>query len=250
MAFGYIPSNNKLKNIILKIVGWPNFVRRMQAPVLWKMLGMQPHDVVLDLGCGGGHFTFEAAKYTRISFGADIVLARSWRMKRENALFFVQSNALWLPFRNKSFDKILLSSVFQMVENDERLLKECYRVLKDNGNIILSVPVDFILLSNHKEFRKRLKSRFRVHGSARGHYKEAELFSLLKKGNFIIEEVEYAPKRLGSILFESVLYLSYIFNLPLTHTLHFMFYPIGYLDRFLSGESKGNELVVKAAKLG
>ena len=250
MSFGYVPNDNKLKNIISKIFGWTNLIRRMQAPVLWNMLGLQAHEVVLDLGCGGGYFTFEIAKYTRISLGSDIVPARSWRFKNENFPFFVQANALLLPFRDNSFDKIVLSSVLQMVENDERLLKECHRVLKDNGNIVLSVPVDFILLSNSKRFRKRLQSRFGAHNSAHGYYKETELFSLLEKNNFIIQEVEYAPKWLGSILFESILYLSYIFNLPLTHPLHFVFYPIGYLDRFLSKESKGNELVVKAGKAG
>ena len=50
-------NKNALKNVILNILGYPNVIRRIQAPIILKMLELKKDDVVLDAGCGGGFFT-------------------------------------------------------------------------------------------------------------------------------------------------------------------------------------------------
>lgn len=45
-----------------------------------------------------------------------------------------------MPFDNESFDSIKATELFEHVENPERGLNECLRVLKENGVIIITVP--------------------------------------------------------------------------------------------------------------
>lgn len=45
-----------------------------------------------------------------------------------------------LPFRDSSFDIILAGEVTEHLTNPKGFLLECYRVLRENGKLILSVP--------------------------------------------------------------------------------------------------------------
>ena len=47
-----------------------------------------------------------------------------------------------LPLENNTFDTIFAFDVFEYIDNEHRLLKELYRVCKNNGVIIGSVPHD------------------------------------------------------------------------------------------------------------
>ncbi len=45
-----------------------------------------------------------------------------------------------LPFKTGSFDTIKATELFEHVEDFEKGFRECYRVLKKGGNMIISVP--------------------------------------------------------------------------------------------------------------
>lgn len=62
IPFGYMPNRKFGKDLILRIFGYPNVIRRIQAPVIIRMLEPKRSEVVLDAGCGGGFFTYEIAK--------------------------------------------------------------------------------------------------------------------------------------------------------------------------------------------
>lgn len=65
MGFGYIPQKSLWKNIILKILGYPNTIRRIQAPILMRILNPQKSDFIVDTECGGGYITYEIAKISK-----------------------------------------------------------------------------------------------------------------------------------------------------------------------------------------
>jgi len=46
-----------------------------------------------------------------------------------------------IPFKNEVFDFILCSHVLEHVENDKKALNEFCRILKKNGNLIITVPI-------------------------------------------------------------------------------------------------------------
>lgn len=250
MPFGYIPNRTGWKNLILKVLGYPGMMRRVQAPVLMKMLEPQESEVILDAGCGGGFFTYELTKRCKLCIGIDWNLNRglSFAMSRQSKVTYVKGDVQKLPFTSELFDKILLSSVLQMVKDDRALLHECYRVLKRNGILVLSVPIEYVCLKRLNNHKLELKEKFGSLGKA--YYDYDEVRQLLVSEGFEIMETEYSPKRWGSLIVEWQLFLWLHFNFPYSSPFLFpMLYPIAYFDRFASKKQIGNEVIIKARKV-
>ena len=99
---------------------------------------------VLDLGCGAGRLSLFAAKYAKEVFGIDYIekaidYANKFAgiTKSENVTFQVGDLDL---FKNKKFDVILISDVLQHVDDPLKTLKQCNKILKQNGIVIISIP--------------------------------------------------------------------------------------------------------------
>jgi len=271
MGFGYVPHKNKFKDLVYKVIGYPALIRRLQAPILWKMLGLKKDDIVLDLGCGPGYFSFEIAKIAWKTVGVDINgkvmgFAAAFSNRRKG-LSFIVSQAENIPFPSNSFSKILMSSVLQMVKNDSVVLKECFRVLKRNGQIILSIPTDYVFLpkvfkrnwlsfmlkklcgypQDYISLKKYLYTKYGgTYGKA--YYSRIEILDLLEKESFEVQDYEYSPKVLGSLVTESIIMMASIFNLPLSSRFYFLFYPFIWWERLLGKRAIGNEIIIKATK--
>lgn len=249
MPFGYIPHKTLWNDVILKILGAPNTIRRIQASVIMRMLNPQKGDLILDVGCGGGFFSYEIAKTCRcVGVDWNIHKSLSYAMCKLSSVFYVEADVQKVPFKDGVFDKILLSSVLQMVEDDELLLKECHRVLKKEGIFVLSVPIEYVYIRKLNKLKDELTEMFISRGE--GFYGHGEIMEVLQRGEFEITETEYAPKRLGSFIYESWLYFCYRAGLPLSHPFYFpLLYPIAYFDRFGNKKQKGNEIIIKARKM-
>ena len=52
----------------------------------------------------------------------------------------VLADAHNLPFKNNSFDNIIMISLLEHVQEPHRVIKEAWRVLKNNGTIVIHVP--------------------------------------------------------------------------------------------------------------
>ena len=244
MPFGYLPHRNRWKDTLSRTIGHPLLIRRLQAPVVMRMLRPAPSQWILDSGCGGGHSTFEIARHSRC-IGLDLRITgdAAYAMHRLFTLFFLRADVQATPFRKGTFDKILLSSVLQMVVDDGSLLAECHRILRTGGELVLSVPEAYRYVRTLNALKEDLNQRF---GAAKGYYGRAELLRLLDAHHFEVLEVEYAPKRLGSFFYELQLRLQ-IARIPVPGILWFcLFYPLAFMDRFDRREAKGCELLVRA----
>jgi 2-polyprenyl-3-methyl-5-hydroxy-6-metoxy-1,4-benzoquinol methylase len=135
---------------------------------------------VLDIGCGEGYFASTIADHNRI-FGIDI-LEQPKQMKAfkgyvkadlEDGLKDAQEQ-----LKGRQFDRVLLPDVLEHVRFPERLLSDCYRVLKSQGLLIVSVPnvanitVRLSLLMGHWDYTERgildnTHYRFYTHATAR-----------------------------------------------------------------------------------
>ena len=270
MPFGYAPDKVLRKDIIKRVIGWPNLVRRLQAPVIMRMLSLTSEDRVLDVGSGGGHFALEIGKRCQLCVGLDLIALdsiHSVMQIRENTSFLV-ADARCIPLPDATFDKLLLSSVLQMIPGDSQVLQECARILQSRGRLVLSVPLDYVLIhrlyrngsgrlrkglrwlalpATYPELKKDFGCRFGAEGQ--GYYTLDEVTELLENSEFEIEAVEYAPKRLGSILFELYLLFCNRLRLKLYSRWGFpLLYPVAYFDRSLSKGSMGCEVVISAVK--
>ena len=120
----------------------------------YDLLGVQDGDLVLDLGCGFGRHAYEFARrgasVVAVDYGFDEVLgvratfgAMSEAGEIDLALTpfgAVQGDALALPFRDATFDRVLCSEVLEHIPDDEGAMAELARVLKPGGTMAITVP--------------------------------------------------------------------------------------------------------------
>jgi len=268
MPFGNIKSRNPIKSVITQVLGWPSLIRRMQAPYLMKYLDLKKSDTVLDLGCSEGYMAYEIAKLSKV-FATDISLLKynvDYITAQQKKSRFMLSDATKLPFRDKSFDKILLSSVLQMIEDDKAVLSEIKRVLKPEGVLVFSVPTKYMFISRiydnkmlinpiskifripdtYDSFIKDMKKKCGSHG--KGNYTAGEIKALLDSAGFDIEIYMNSPGFFGSIVYEIILFLSYSLRLPLFNPFYVIFYPVPYVLDKLVKINSGCEFIFKVKK--
>jgi len=108
---------------------------------------------VLELGCGTGLFTETLYKISGNIVATDfsdemVKYARHKRGDLENVQF-IQADALKLEFNDASFDTVFMANLIHVVGSAEQVIKECNRVLKKGGLLILtSFAVDEMHLFN------------------------------------------------------------------------------------------------------
>jgi len=96
---------------------------------------------VLEIGCGYGNLlqAFRELEYRVI--GIDIDNDSGKICKEKNIEFHkcdVEKNRL--PFNNNSIDNIVCIHLMEHLKNIHRFLKECYRILKKQGTIVIVSP--------------------------------------------------------------------------------------------------------------
>ena len=101
-----------------------------------------------------------------------------------------------LPFLDNSYDFILCNHVLEHIVDDNKAIRELYRVLKKNGVGIFQVPIDYnrdttfedFSVTNKKE-RNKLFGQYdhvRIYG--------LDFFDRLQKAGFSVERCEYTSK--------------------------------------------------------
>lgn len=123
---------------------------------------------LLDIGCADGKkfFTlldkkgFEGATY----IGLDSVYwdaDSKFRPTSSGRMTFVYGDACNLPFPDNSFDLVMLSHVFEHIENSEGVCAEINRVIKKDGKILIIVPLEgggfFGFLNKNRNLWKHLR---------------------------------------------------------------------------------------------
>jgi SAM-dependent methyltransferase len=101
--------------------------------------------VVLDVGCGDGygarHLANLAAEVEAVDVDAAAVERAHERYGAPN-LAFRHASATSLPYRDRTFDLVVAFEVLEHLEQSAQreMLRECARVLKSDGILLLSTP--------------------------------------------------------------------------------------------------------------
>lgn len=106
---------------------------------------------VLDLGCGNGRHTLEAARYpvrvVGLDFSRDDLKAARFmyadllrKGEAKGRADFILGDAQNLPFKDGAFDKALCTEVFEHIPDDRRGIGEFIRVTKHGAPVAVSVP--------------------------------------------------------------------------------------------------------------
>jgi len=109
---------------------------------------------ILDLGCGRGDFLLECYREKLEIIGIDVnekhVEISREKLKKHGFNFdVIQGMGEQLPFKETSFDFINCTEVLEHTNNPEGVLRECYRVLKKDGYLFVTIPNKFSIRDPH-----------------------------------------------------------------------------------------------------
>jgi SAM-dependent methyltransferase len=107
---------------------------------------------MLDVGCGNKPFEETFRGSVSAHFGCDVVQSSESRAD-------VICPATNLPFRDESYGTVLITQVIEHVADHQAMLREAFRVLEDDGVLILSGPMYWPLHEEPHDF-----FRFTEHG--------------------------------------------------------------------------------------
>ena len=98
-----------------------------------------------------------------------------------------------LPFNDNSYDYILCNHVLEHIYDDEKAMKEIFRVLNKNGIAILQVPID--IKSNLTQDGRDIDDK-EVRSKLFGQYDHLRMYGLdyfkkLKKVGFNVKNIDY-----------------------------------------------------------
>jgi len=177
------------------------FKKREKFDILWDWF----HDkdfrslLCLDLGCAKGIMSAAIRKLggTWISADLDWSNVSSTRSLVSNNV--IQIHEYNLPFKNASFDKVVLLDFLEHILDDTKCLQEIHRIIKTDGIFIVSTPKTGASL-----FLNKIKPLFGLtldkYGHVREGYTEQQLAVLLEKSGFSV----LCVKNYSHLLTESI----------------------------------------------
>lgn len=176
---------SKVKTILLMLLGWPSFLRRVQWWTLKEMY-LARDIVILDFGCGSAEISKQIIKVnpTARIVATDLDISHIHHTSDRITNLCVAD--FWET--DTKFDKILLSSVLQMVDCPKALLINLENFLKPNGEIHLTIPNKYFFFNN-EAYKKKYSKVFQVGGY--GYINEDQMHELLYNTNLQI--VEHRP---------------------------------------------------------
>jgi SAM-dependent methyltransferase len=121
--------------------------------IRFDRLGLQPGDLVLDVGAGFGRHCFEVARrggrVVALDYAADEVvgsratlaaMVEAGEIPVERYVGVLRGDATNLSFPDNTFDRVITSEVLEHIQNDVGAIAEMVRVLKPGGTFAGTVP--------------------------------------------------------------------------------------------------------------
>jgi len=105
---------------------------------------------ILEVGCGIGGIISSFSGKTTVGLDVDKKLvAKAKKFARSTQTIFVCTDAERLPFKDETFDLILLLDVIEHMVNPEMTISECFRALRKGGLICINFPPYCSALGGH-----------------------------------------------------------------------------------------------------
>ena len=162
---------------------------RMVKPTIEKYNNCR----LLDVGCGWEAKLLKSIEnYIEYGIGIDFKPPKLKTERLETVEVLLEKE---LPFENESFDVVTMLAVLEHLSYLEDILKEIYRVLKNDGRLIITVPskiakpiLEFLSYKMHVIDRLEIEDH-------KKYYNKKDIFEAAKISNFIVEKHKYFQLR-------------------------------------------------------
>lgn len=146
---------------------------------------------ILEIGCGKGRVSSNFVEKNEVT-GLDINKKMLKITKeRYQDIKTVKGGAENLPFKDNKFDIVIAGMTFVHLPNPKRVLKECYRVLRVKGKLIVDFDNYNSLWRKYRRIIKKLKAPFSDEILGRGKYRSYRE----KKFKRMLEETGFKIKK-------------------------------------------------------
>ena len=135
-----------------------------------------PGGIVLDIPSGQGAFSKDLEKIGFTVFLGDLE-ANNILYQNRRAIQIDLNNSL--PFKSNSFDYVICIEGVEHIENPHHLVRECSRLLKSNGCLIITTPNVMTIKSRLRFFFCSYLDYFRYFGPIKG------------ESRFVLEEYDH-----------------------------------------------------------
>ena len=127
---------------------------------------------ILDCGCGTGQILKYLEDDDKFElYGLDFAAHALMQLREDTGVRLINSSLPSLPIKDSVFDYVILSEVLEHLWRHRTMLKEIWRILRQNGKIIVTVPdnclgplscMEHIRKYNNKSLSKLLSGYFHV----------------------------------------------------------------------------------------
>jgi ubiquinone/menaquinone biosynthesis C-methylase UbiE/uncharacterized protein YbaR (Trm112 family) len=183
--------------LVLLAEGTDEFLRKLRAryeattggtslPAVFRitrrMLGNVRGKTVLDIGCSQGQFAFEhllpsgAGTVIGVDFSAGAIHEAQRRAAGIPNALFVVGDATALPVQSSQFDRVVITEVIEHLPDVQAALRELRRVVKADGEVVLSTPNYFNPVGLFKLLFDRVHHGGRERWTYADHSEELEHF--------------------------------------------------------------------------
>ncbi|MFH0970350.1 MAG: class I SAM-dependent methyltransferase [Candidatus Diapherotrites archaeon] len=230
--------------LVLAKLQFLHCVRIFELNVLTKYLEPHAGETILDVGSGKGFYCgflkATGCNPTGIEpTPREVAFAQTIQ---DPTIPFLVGMGEELPFSNGKFDKVVSVCVLEHTKDDQKVLKECFRVLKKEGVFVLSVDA-----LDNPHFDETYKKIHAMQHFVNQYYTREKLVKMLGKAGFDVEASQYL---FGSPLSTYVMRVGGVLHFGLWFLLAFpILYPILWVDQQMNPQlESGMILVLKAVK--
>jgi len=159
--------------------------KKEKLRILEKSLVIDPSSIDLDLGCAQGTLSYFLRQKGGFWLSADqdfLNLKSTQSLIQENLIQLKEGS---LPLKTHSFDLVVSLDYLEHLEDDDFCLEEIYRVLKDNGRLILATPQTGRFFLLHR-IRSLLGLKLEFYGHKREGYSLKTLQAKLEDAGFSV----------------------------------------------------------------
>lgn len=119
-----------------------SFVDKIETDTAFKLIKVKEGMKILDVGCGTGNFSVKLAKMgckvTGIDISKEMLNVAIKKSEEQNLdIEFFNMDLYDLKFDDNSFDAVFSMTAFEFVEDVPRALKELFRVVKKDGQVLI-----------------------------------------------------------------------------------------------------------------